>query len=289
MLRLGLMEMVVLAAAVGVLVLAVNKGGRTMAALLLGGIGLLFAGGMALTMYYVAVRSSADQRQAREHYSIHESDVAPSSSTERLPTPAPDGAVITAVHTDSAGPSTVTMPAWVKEPTGLLPNDVYRVRVVSNPKLTRLECDEELGPELQQVTYQYIDSYIGDADAHQRVRFSLPEIRRRMVVATWEEPYQSETESIAPMIRLHALLEFDKELQDDILSRHRESLVRSRLTYTGTFAGMGLTVLAAFFGYLKLDTLTRGYYTGRLRAATGAVLLAVAAAAVFVFRGGMGY
>ncbi|MEX2560587.1 MAG: hypothetical protein WD403_11770 [Pirellulales bacterium] len=50
-------------------------------------------------------------------------------------------------------------------------------------------------------------------------------------------------------------------------------------------AGWLLGVLATFFGYLKLDTLSRGYYSGRLRFAAAAMILTQAVVAALMVRG----
>ena len=48
----------------------------------------------------------------------------------------------------------------------------------------------------------------------------------------------------------------------------------------GIGAGWVMALLGTIFGYLKLDTLTRGYYTRRLQLVAGAVILTLIGAAV---------
>ena len=43
----------------------------------------------------------------------------------------------------------------------------------------------------------------------------------------------------------------------------------------------GVLLLALMFGYFKLDTATKGYYTGRLQMGLAAAILAVVVAVVF--------
>jgi hypothetical protein len=45
-----------------------------------------------------------------------------------------------------------------------------------------------------------------------------------------------------------------------------------------------LVLLGTAFGYLKLDTATKGYYSGRLKLAATAVILTAAAATALVVR-----
>jgi purine-cytosine permease-like protein len=52
------------------------------------------------------------------------------------------------------------------------------------------------------------------------------------------------------------------------------------LFQTGLGAGAVLLLLGTMFSYLKLDTETRGYYTGRLQFGAAGVILAIIAAGV---------
>jgi hypothetical protein len=45
-----------------------------------------------------------------------------------------------------------------------------------------------------------------------------------------------------------------------------------------------LVLIGTAFGYLKLDTLTKGYYSGRLKLAATAVILTAAAATALAVR-----
>ena len=47
-------------------------------------------------------------------------------------------------------------------------------------------------------------------------------------------------------------------------------------------AGIVLLLVTTLFGYFKLDTATRGYYTGRLQFAAAAAILALVAASVLL-------
>ena len=62
---------------------------------------------------------------------------------------------------------------------------------------------------------------------------------------------------------------------------HQQALVAERLKYTAVATGGLFGLLATVFGYLKLDTLTRGYYTGRLRMAAAMTILALVAGLLF--------
>jgi hypothetical protein len=55
-------------------------------------------------------------------------------------------------------------------------------------------------------------------------------------------------------------------------------------------AGVGLLLafVGTVFGYLKLDTATRGYYSGRLRFVAGLALLAIVGGAAALVMAAMG-
>ena len=64
----------------------------------------------------------------------------------------------------------------------------------------------------------------------------------------------------------------------------RNAQIEHRLLEVAGGTAAVMLVLGAVFGYLKLDTLTRGYYTRRLQLAAGVVILTVAAGTVYVVR-----
>jgi hypothetical protein len=77
-----------------------------------------------------------------------------------------------------------------------------------------------------------------------------------------------------------------RDLQRQEEARRHEQAWRSRerMTYAGIILVGLVTVLGAVAGYLRLDELTKGYYTGWLMAAAGLVgAAAVAAVVLFLF------
>jgi hypothetical protein len=78
----------------------------------------------------------------------------------------------------------------------------------------------------------------------------------------------------------HALLSFDDDFRGAVSAKWAEVRAASRLMQTGLGAGIVILLLSTMFSYFKLDTATRGYYTGRLQFAAAAAILAVIAASV---------
>ena len=81
--------------------------------------------------------------------------------------------------------------------------------------------------------------------------------------------------SIGPMHQVHALLEFGPDFRQKITQQWTDWTAYYRLLQTGLIAGGALLFLGTVFSYFRLDTATRGYYTGRLQFMTAAAILAI--------------
>lgn len=175
--------------------------------------------------------------------------------------------------TGRVGQAYRTHVSWVDAPTGRA-GQVYRTRVAVGDYATREECERDLPDALRQAVGRYVDRLIG-AGAGERImsRLPLPYIHEHIVKEEWEEHREAR---FGEMVRLHELLEFDQAANTYLRDLHQQTLEVERLKYTAVGAGGLFGLLATIFGYLKLDTLTRGYYTGRLRVAAAAVLAVVA-------------
>lgn len=165
-------------------------------------------------------------------------------------------------------------PAWMDEPMGKH-DGVFRTIATAGPYSTPQECHEKLNEAIQEAIEHYVDRYL---PRRAGVKIELPPsfIHNQLARGEWLE--QSEY-SVGPMYNLHSLLVFDPQANQEIDRLYHAGQVQDRLAYTGVGAGLVLALISTLFGYLKLDTLTRGYYTGRLRVAAGAAILALAAVA----------
>lgn len=175
-------------------------------------------------------------------------------------------------------------PAWMDEPTGKQ-NVTFRTIATAGPYSTPQECREKLNEAIQGAIEHYVDCYL---PRRAGVKIELPPsfIHNQLVRGEWLE--QSEY-SVGPMYNLHSLLVFDSQANQEIDRLYHAGQVQGRLAYTGAGAGLVLALVSTLFGYLKLDTLTRGYYTGRLRVAAGAAILALAAVAGLLAQGNIGF
>jgi hypothetical protein len=85
-----------------------------------------------------------------------------------------------------------------------------------------------------------------------------------------------------PMVQSHVLLEFSEDAHGKLDRRWRREVVSGRLWHAGIFGGLLMTVLGTIYSYLRLDTLTKGYYSLRLRTAAAALILLAAALSGFL-------
>jgi hypothetical protein len=177
-------------------------------------------------------------------------------------------------------------PAWV-DSTETRDGDAFLMRIQVGPYSSSDECQEALGPALQDAAEVYIRRVYGvQRPAPAPVRLSAAEVHRLGVVnQEWIESKYDPFRVPNTMHTLHALLRFDSRVNGEIDQLYNQQLRGRRLGYTASGAGLLLGVLATFFGYLKLDTLSRGYYSRRLRFAAAAMILTQAVVAALMVRG----
>lgn len=146
--------------------------------------------------------------------------------------------------------------------------------VATDPFATPLECERQLPDVLRQAVAQYAALYLGDETAGARVELSPEFVRSEVLKAQWEEAFQS---SVGPMVRLHALLLFDREANARIEEAYHRHLVQHRVEYLAVIVAGILVVLGVAWAYLRVDLATGGRYRWRLRLVAAAALLSVAA------------
>lgn len=186
-------------------------------------------------------------------------------------------------------------PDWV-EAEDVRTGDVHTTAISSGPHETERECRKALDRELELAVSRYVDWYLGSVYAERFsastfVRYELDEIKRRLIPS--DKMYHEVIKvSFGPMHQMHAQLAFDQEFRRELdshrveLDRHwREWIVKGRLLGTGLGFGLLLALMGVFLGFFRLDTATRGFYTGRLQwTAAAAILVLMAAGAVLAGR-----
>ncbi len=161
-------------------------------------------------------------------------------------------------------------PNWIGQPSKRV-GAVFQTVVTSDPYTTKEECDAALDSQLVQATDRYVDELLGP-QAHRLVPVDIGTIRHAVCREEYVETLDT---SVGPMRRVHVLLAFDERLRDSLRDRYRSAVQHRRVSQAGGGALAVLLVLATLFGYLKLDTATRGFYTRRLQVVATVVILAV--------------
>ncbi len=158
---------------------------------------------------------------------------------------------------------------------GLTEQGAYQLTIHAGPHTNLTDCEAELSDKRHAALIDYAEKLLGP-DATEHIDFARFEFQHPI-------PEHRTTETIqhpefGPMHNIYAELTFDPRLQQQLQSEYRDSVISDRLVFTGVTSGLFLLFLSAVFGYLKLDTLTRGYYRGRLALGAGTVIAAAVAA-----------
>lgn len=171
-------------------------------------------------------------------------------------------------------------PAWVDEVAIPTRDIVYKKAIT----IGRYNTLEEIQALLPQQVDEALRNFMREAlprGAAEVVK--LPPgyaVDHGVLADRWLETHPAAEHSFSePMYSLHVLTQVDKATRDDLHARFEAAVVDHRVGMMGLGGGLLLALLGTLYGYLKLDTLTQGYYTGRLRLAAGLTGLSAAAGA----------
>ena len=136
--------------------------------------------------------------------------------------------------------------------------------------------EQQLEKQLSEVVRQYYTSEFGDES---RVDLGMDFYRENLLKDAYTETVKREVggEDIY-VYRAHVLVELDSKARGELNAVWRAQQVDRRLAMAGGGAAAVFFLLGTLFAYLKLDTMTRGYYTTRLKLAAAAVILSMALA-----------
>jgi hypothetical protein len=176
---------------------------------------------------------------------------------------------------------TPNRPSWIEmPPTYDDAKEVLRVAVKAGPYRSVRDCEPDLEKEVALAVSDFVNQQVKARYASTFITYSLDDLRRRNVVR--EQFSEQLGTSLGLMNQVHAQLVFDNKFRDEIEHRWSEITAKSRLGQTGLGAGVVLLLLSTLFSYFKVDTATKGYYTGRLQFATAGAILALVAASVLL-------
>lgn len=161
-------------------------------------------------------------------------------------------------------------PDWVDQGEVRLPNGIYRMTSRSGPYSSTEECFAEAPGMVHGMVTRYVGRLFG-REAQEQLKVPGSWIESVLVKDQWIGEVESEALGTT-MYEMHVLVEFDDAARRELAAMwHKERLDR-RLAMTGTASGLVLLLLGTTFGYLKLDTATRGFYSGRLKLVAGAIV-----------------
>lgn len=175
---------------------------------------------------------------------------------------------------------TPNRPDWLEQKPSI-ERGTHHIAVKAGPHFRMRQCQLDLEEELKSATSEFINDYLEHSRAATLIGFQSKEIRRQLVRQTFEEQLMT---SVGPMHQAHALLEFDASFLQDLGERWQRVKAACRLIQTASGSGIVLLLVATLFAYFKLDTATKGYYTGRLQFAAAAAILALVTVSVWVAR-----
>lgn len=163
-------------------------------------------------------------------------------------------------------------PEWVGR--NVTVGSEHSLAVCSGPYSSEAEAERALDNVLKTKTDEYIAEQLGSTLAPQLVGYDVQKIKRELVRSP-NVYHEQIAVSIGPMHQVHALLEFGPEFRQEVTHKWTDLTAYYRLLQTGLIAGGALLFLGTVFSYFRLDTATRGYYTGRLQFMTAAAILAI--------------
>lgn len=180
-------------------------------------------------------------------------------------------------------------PEWMKE--ALTPTrDFVERRVIHIERYSTIdELQTELPAHLRDAMNEFMAKNI-DYSAPDLVKLPPGYVVDHGILADrWTEVHSPDEHASLgqTMYSLHVLLQFDKNVRNDLQVRYEQAKVGYRLGAFGVGGGLLLSLLATLYGYLKLDTLTKGFYTGRLRLAAGLTGASAATAAAALMAEGV--
>jgi hypothetical protein len=222
-----------------------------------------------------------DAEAVEVHPDVHEEPLPAGTITVAATSETTD-----ARHIDGDAPQG-PRPDWVNQP----PKRVGHVRrevVATDEYATDEECYLAADILLQVKTYEHIRWLTGGAqDADKYIRLDETALRpselqshatglfrqlqnagitvdyiRREIAK--DEHLEKVERSVGNMWKLYTLMEFSPSVDNELRRRWDASQRQARFAFVGFGAGSVLGLLGLAWGLLKVDTITKGYYTKRL-------------------------
>ncbi|MEX0939631.1 MAG: hypothetical protein WDZ59_17335 [Pirellulales bacterium] len=180
-------------------------------------------------------------------------------------------------------------PAWVDASPKRIGSNAYQKTVQVGPYSTEQEIEQQLNHVLMFAVADYSRQLVGDVSAlgsnysHRtlyQAGITPAYIRQNFCI---DEHTELEEKPYGTMRTAYVLMEFDQDDNRRLAARWREVRRQQGVLLASSGGLFVLSLLGVFFGYLKLDTLTKGYYSLRLKLAAVVVILGILAVGAAVF------
>jgi hypothetical protein len=171
-------------------------------------------------------------------------------------------------------------PDWIDDPPKRIGN-TWRDVIVTEEFATREECDLEADRLLLAATYEHVQvlrqrfdtgPWPPPAFGEYPLGITIDYIRREIAK---DEYLDTVERSFGPMKKLYTLVEFTPAVDRELRARWDTYRRQERLTTVGIGAVSVLGLVGLAWGLLRVDTLTKGYYTKRLFVGVPAAIITV--------------
>jgi hypothetical protein len=204
----------------------------------------------------------AIEAPATKEEAAKQSDGQPSVGNLTVP---PSGA-----ESQANGP---TPPEWVKR-SDVVENGTHIHVVNSGPHVSLAEAMNELRRRAIAYTEDYIEQVLKPSPQG-RLDVYPAFVERAVLKETWQTTTQR-TPAGEPedMVVVYGRLEFDQPTKGYLQQRWESTLATQQLFQIGLVVALVLTLVGTLYAYFRLDTVTKGYYTWRLRLAAFGIAVA---------------
>lgn len=216
------------------------------------------------------IRAAENQQPARETF---EKELAEELSVELEPTPYP---------------IVEKRPAWFVEDQAFS-DEVGLLDVMTHRSCTNFDqAKQELWDSCIKAVAPIVDRWYGAGSAREigltpaRVKEFL--IHDNLVVFERLKLDEPADEEVADCFHGYARLELNQDFRKFAEARLRKAQTRNRIMGAGLLGGTIVSLLVVALGYLKLETITRGFYSRRLQTLALLLVVGLISTAVFCFQ-----
>ncbi len=207
---------------------------------------------------------------------LHDSEL-PTDSLAEDPTAPAEGPAGSPVDLTSVLIDLDARPEWVEQEEAD-EGDVHVIAVCSGVQLRLRDSRLALNRRLKEEVDRYIDRYLKNTGASTWVGYHEDDIRSLFVSPENVFSEKVISPSVGVTYQTHAKLELGPDFHQQIEQDWHTVVARAQLVRVGLVAAGVFGTLLLLSGYFRVDSATRGFYSGRLRFVTAVAILVLVAA-----------